>query len=364
MKVIFTCPRTPRLYSTGLENLTLNLAKELAKLGVEAEIYTTSPEPENSTVNGIRVKEFSAWAPNESYYLSLPLFLALKKSDADIIQLNGYNNLVSFSGLFAKKASQKLVFYPCSSGANSFPAKMFRKIFDLIVYLFSPKIDFVLFLGEDEKKMYGKIFGNTRSEIIYPGINPEELQKSRAKPEKYRLLCAGRLVKNKGYSNLIPAFAKVSEKKPGAKLVIVGDGPERENLRRLTKSPGVGKNITFMGGLSRKEYVKELRKASVFILLLGFRNVSTVVMEALEMGLPVITTADSVPEFVEKKYVVGIQNPEDARETASVILKVLENPGKFAAKKPETLSWKESAKRHLEIYRKILPEELGGRRPH
>ena len=69
-------------------------------------------------------------------------------------------------------------------------------------------------------------------------------------------------------------------------------------------------------------------------------------------------------KFVEKKYVVGIQNPEDARETASVILKVLENPGKFAAKKPETLSWKESAKRHLEIYRKILPEELGGRRPH
>src|SRR3989344_8853497 len=129
-------------------------------------------------------------------------------------------------------------------------------------------------------------------------------------------------------------------------------------------APGFGKNITFMGGLSRKEYVKELRKASVFILLLGFRNVSTVVMEALEMGLPVITTADSVPEFVEKKYVVGIQNPEDARETASVILKVLENPGKFAAKKPETLSWKESAKRHLEIYRKILPEELGGRRPH
>ncbi|MEK6957778.1 MAG: glycosyltransferase family 4 protein [archaeon] len=357
MKVILTCPRTPRLYSTGLENLTLSIAKELAKLRVRAEIYTTSPKPENSTMEGIEVKEFPAWAPNESYYLSIPLFLALRKSDADIVQLNGYNNLVSFFGIFAKKAGQKLVFYPCSSGANSIATRIFRKVFDFIVWLFSSKIDFVMFLGEDEKKMYKKIFRGTQSEIIYPGVNPKEVKKSGAKPEKYRLLCAGRLVKNKGYSNLIPAFAMVAEKKPEAKLVIVGDGPERENLAGLAKSLGAEKNIIFRGGLGRKEYVKELEKAGVFILLLGFRNVSTVVMEALAMGLPVITTADSVPEFIEKKYVVGIRDPENKEETASVILEVLENPGKFAAKNPKILTWGQSAKKHLEIYRKILSEK-------
>lgn len=358
MKVIITCPRTPRLYNAGLENLSLKTAKYLIKSGVEVEIYTTAPEPKHNTFQGISIKEFKAWAPNESYFFSPRLFFEIKKSDADIILVNGYNNLVSLFAILGKKPKQKLTFNLCSSGPNSILNKFLRKIYDFIIKVFSKKIDFVIYHGLGEKEIYRNIFKTVPSKIIYVGYDPKEIQKSRSKPEKNRLICTARIVKNKGYSNLIPSFALVVEKNPKAKLVIVGDGSDRDKIVTLVKSLNIEKNVLFKGDLKRNEYIKELEKASASILLLEFKNASTVLIEALKMGLPCIITSNSVPEFVEKKFVVGVPDPKNHEAVANTILNVLKKPQSYILNNPEILSWEQIVDEELKIFKKFSDKAI------
>jgi glycosyltransferase involved in cell wall biosynthesis len=103
------------------------------------------------------------------------------------------------------------------------------------------------------------------------------------------VMAAGRLDRYKGFDILIRAFSKIDA--PGWQLVIHGDGPERGSLEELIKKEGASNRITLSGHTPNME--EAYRRARVFVHPSFYEGYPNVVLEALALELPVISTASS-----------------------------------------------------------------------
>ncbi len=103
------------------------------------------------------------------------------------------------------------------------------------------------------------------------------------------ILAAGRLIRQKGFDLLIDAFARLDD--PRARLVIVGSGPEEDELRRKIERLDLAQCVTLAG------FVPDIRPhldaARVFVLPSRFEGYGAVIVEALGAGRPVIATAST-----------------------------------------------------------------------
>ncbi len=101
------------------------------------------------------------------------------------------------------------------------------------------------------------------------------------------IVAVGRLVECKDYPNLFKAFKLVLKKKP-TRLVILGDGPEKENLRNLVNQMGLSSSIAFLGFQSNP--FKYMKQSSVFVLSSLQEGFGNVIIEAMACGVPVVST--------------------------------------------------------------------------
>ncbi len=97
----------------------------------------------------------------------------------------------------------------------------------------------------------------------------------------------GRLEKQKDFPNLIRAFAKVRKVRE-ARLVILGWGNEMSELENLTRVLDVHEDVAFLGAV-RNPYAYMARSA-VFALSSLYEGLPTVLIEAMAMGVPVVST--------------------------------------------------------------------------
>ena len=147
------------------------------------------------------------------------------------------------------------------------------------------------------------------------------------------ILGAGRLVPEKGFATLIAAFAQIADKQ--ARLVIAGDGPERQNLLDLAQSLGVASRLTMPG------YVRNIRplldQARLFVLSSDYEGYAAVLIEALDAGRPVVTT-DCTPasadllRSVEAGRVVPLRDaPAMAKAIGAMLAAPPPDPRQLAA---------------------------------
>ena len=109
------------------------------------------------------------------------------------------------------------------------------------------------------------------------------------------LAFAGRLMAAKALDVALRAVHRV----PGVSLVVVGDGPDRGQLERLTTELGLGGRVRFAGSRSRDDVLRILFAADAAVLSSRWENFPHLVVEALAVGTPVIATAvGGVPEVV------------------------------------------------------------------
>jgi glycosyltransferase involved in cell wall biosynthesis len=109
------------------------------------------------------------------------------------------------------------------------------------------------------------------------------------------LVFVGRLTSQKALPVALRAIASVD----GARLVIVGDGPERGSLERLTEELGLGDRVAFEGARPRDDVLRTLAGARAAVLSSEWENLPHAAVEALSVGTPVVSTAvGGVPEVV------------------------------------------------------------------
>lgn len=137
----------------------------------------------------------------------------------------------------------------------------------------------------------------------------------------------GRLVKGKGVDILLRAMARISSAGHRLRLVIVGDGPERQALESLALDLNLGGKIEFSGALPRKEVAAQFRSARVAVFpFTGAEGLGLVVVEAQACGCPVIASdIPAVRDTVVPNVTGLVTPPGDSEALAGALVEVLSN---------------------------------------
>ena len=115
-----------------------------------------------------------------------------------------------------------------------------------------------------------------------------------------RFLCVGRLSEEKGQRLLIEAFARLAAKGVKFELVLAGDGPMRDELESLIARTGLGDSIRITGWISSTEVRDEILAARALVLPSFAEGLPVVIMEAMALRRPVLTTyIAGIPELVQ-----------------------------------------------------------------
>lgn len=136
------------------------------------------------------------------------------------------------------------------------------------------------------------------------------------------LLTVGRLGKEKNFGFVIKVFKKIVEKNINTHLVIIGDGPEKDNLLQLVKSFAIP-NIHFAGKIQKRLMPHAYSDASAFIFASVTEVHPLVVLEAIGAGLPIIAVNDLAFSNVVKNGINGFSLPLDedlfAKKTEEIL---------------------------------------------
>jgi glycosyltransferase involved in cell wall biosynthesis len=161
-------------------------------------------------------------------------------------------------------------------------------------------------------------------EKFSPGEPDEGLLSSLSFTPSDRIIgVVGRLVGQKGIDDLIAAFARIPEKVGGStvQLLIVGDGPDRDELERLSAGLGIKERVTFLG--HRADTPELLRIMDVVVFPSRFEGLPVALLEAMAMERPIV--AVDLPVFssilTNKGGLIVKRN-----EICTGILKILEDP--------------------------------------
>ena len=122
----------------------------------------------------------------------------------------------------------------------------------------------------------------------------------RPRQTRLEILSVGRLVAVKGQALVIEAVSTLSSRGLDARATIVGAGPTRDRLEALAAELGVGDRVAFTGAVGQDRIRELYAAADVFCLPSFAEGVPVVLMEAMAMELPVVTSRImGIPELVE-----------------------------------------------------------------
>jgi sugar transferase (PEP-CTERM/EpsH1 system associated) len=133
-----------------------------------------------------------------------------------------------------------------------------------------------------------QICNGVDTERFAPGTGGHDRSSIGRGPDQPILGTVARLDPVKDQATLIRAFALTLREHPRATLVIVGDGPCRADLQRLTATLGLEPHVRFLG--ERQDVAELLRSMDLFVLPSIAEGISNTVLEAMATGLPIVAT--------------------------------------------------------------------------
>ena len=141
---------------------------------------------------------------------------------------------------------------------------------------------------------------------IYNGVDVESLPPPAAVRDPTLVLAVGRLVEKKGFDVLLDACAILAERGVPVSCLVLGDGEDRAALEARRSALGLERHVRFAGAVPKDEVLGWMTRARVLALPCvtgadGNRDaLPTVLIEALALGLPAVSTAvGGVPEIVD-----------------------------------------------------------------
>jgi glycosyltransferase involved in cell wall biosynthesis len=210
------------------------------------------------------------------------------------------------------------------------------------------------------------IYNGTKNKSNFINCTPQEIAKLRSQvrqelglsEDSKLLLTVGRLSTQKGYQDLPPIIAPIVEEFPQVKFVWVGEGEEKEFLRKQVKKYGVENSVLFLG--YRSDVPRLLKAADLFVFPTYFEGLPFAPIEAVAHSLPMVTSnASSLPEIIEDKVhglLFPVGNRDRLRES---LLWALRNPesmqemARNAKQQADKFSQEKMIQAYLDVWQKL-----------
>ncbi|PTQ80653.1 1,2-diacylglycerol 3-alpha-glucosyltransferase [Trichococcus patagoniensis] len=365
----------------GVVTSVLNLKKELLKKGHDVRVLTLEQNcslayPDDTvyyvpsvsagkiypearfmrTMGGAEVKEILAWHPDIIHtnfefstfalaqriakQLHIPIVHTYHTVYEDYTHYFSPNR--AFGKITVRRLSKKIL---SKTNAVIAPSEKVKNLLEsyavgMPIYTIPTGIDL---------KIYAEQVGKKRI---------DELKRQLAIPENdFVVLSLGRLAKEKNVDELIQNVAEVGSGK--IKLVIAGDGPDRERLENLAKECGMADKIIFTGMIEPEKVNEYYQLADVFVSASTSETQGLTYIEAIANGLPTVCRKDACLDAIIFDEQNGKQY-EDRKEFAEFLERLMDNPdlknemGKSSRRIAASFSAVAFADQVLEIYSETL----------
>jgi glycogen(starch) synthase len=201
-----------------------------------------------------------------------------------------------------------------------------------------------------------------RLHVIPPGVNPSLFEGPFEDPfagmGKPRILFVGRLAPQKGVSTLVAAAGLLED--PSALVLLVGDGPERKALEKEARRIGVDDRVRFEGFVAHERLPALLAHAELLVLPSLYEELGTVLLEAMQAGLPIVASqTGGIPEVIEDGVNGMLVPPGDPEALARAIDRLLADRdlarrlSEGARERGKDYDWEVLAERVLRVYRGV-----------
>jgi glycosyltransferase involved in cell wall biosynthesis len=255
----------------------------------------------------------------------------IKQNNIDILHCHQYTPWV-YGALAAFGLNTKVIFtehgrfYPDSSSWK-------RKLVNPLLARLTNHITAIAEATKQALATY-EFIPESRIQVIYNGIHPAINDPEATKQIKYQLgIAPGTIVLGtiarfdpiKNHPMMINAFKLVLEQFPDCRLLLVGDGDERENLERIVKELHLFDKVIFAGYISEPQHY--LNAMDIFLLSSLSEGASMTLLEAMSLSKPcVVTDAGGNAEIINHNE-NGLVTPNKSADLFSkAIISLLNNP--------------------------------------
>lgn len=182
-------------------------------------------------------------------------------------------------------------------------------------------------------------------------------------PELKVLLYVGRLAKEKNLETIFEASAIAFRKDSSLRLLLVGDGPYRNECRTMVRRLNIGDRVKFLGFLPHTEVERYYAAADLFVFASTTETQGLVVQEAMMYGLPAIVVAGGGAEDAVTDGANGHVVKNDPEAFAQSVLELLMDESVYSAmsthaqKSARMHGMGEMAKQVVSLYRNVIEQE-------
>ena len=290
----------PSFRGGGAERVMVTLVRGFAERGVGVDVLVAQHEGPNAPApsTGIRIVDLRA----SRVLKSLPRLVRYLRQESPDVLLSAlpHVNVVSvLAGRLAGSRTRVVLTEHNTASLLASNSILFRaRILPMFMRPAYPRADAVIAVSDGVADDLATLIGLDRKRIIRiynPVVTPELLERA-AEPLEHPwfgsgkspvILGAGRLIKQKDFATLVRAFARVRERHE-SRLMIVGEGGDKEDLRALARSLGVEADVSFPGFVDNP--YPYMKNSSMFALSSQWEGLPTVLLEAMACGTPVVST--------------------------------------------------------------------------
>jgi glycogen synthase len=360
-------------YVGGVEVLAMELLRALPAKGYEFAVITSHSDlelPDESQYDGIRVRRF-------------PFEAALVQRD--VAQLIAAKRTVA---AFARSFAPDLIHY-FSVGPSAFFHLQTRNAYpgptlltlhgevlrgganggDTVLEKELGCADFVSCVSQASLHAARRMMPSIaeRSSVNHIGLPAPPVEPARLPIDPPRLLCLGRLVRDKGFDLALTALATLRGAAPEVCLMIAGDGPERASLEEQAAALGIRDRVEFLGWVSPDKVPDLINSATMLIMPSRREAMPLVAIQAGQMARPVVATrVGGLPEVIIHGETGLLVQPDDAAAVATTVASLLEKPdvattvGRAAYRRVrESFSWESHVNRLDQLYRALITRSDG-----
>ncbi len=356
----------------GAENVLIQLTKELRHtdfsplIGVFKNLHNPHVEvAEEAKRHNLTVEIFPCNGKLDLKTISL-IREVLEKNGVDIIHTHGYkSNLYALASSFGKNIS---LITTCHNWLGD-DRKM--KFYAWLDKFFLNKFDKLIAVSDDVKREILKHeIQADKVLIISNGVELERFNNHKDPSYIYRefnidpgckiIGTVGRLTEEKGHIYILQATVKIMEQYPKVVLLIVGDGPLRNELQERVEDLGIRDKVIFTGMRSDTPELYSLME--FFILSSITEGLPVALLEAMASKKPVIATeVGAVPKVIQDGHSGLLVEPKDVEGLSKAIIDLLENPDQAAylalngyEEVTNEFSSQKMAERYVEVYKEVL----------
>jgi colanic acid/amylovoran biosynthesis glycosyltransferase len=176
-------------------------------------------------------------------------------------------------------------------------------------------------------------YSSAKIHRIYNGMEISSCFESKNKSEIPLILSVGRAIEKKGFADLIDACAELNRQGLAFRCQIIGGGPLESQLHDQIQALGLSANVELLGAMPLVAVRQKLQDANLFALPCvaessgGMDNLPTVILEAMDAGLPVVSTGlAAVPEMVTNGKTGFLVPQNDSKALALALTNLLSSP--------------------------------------